>query len=137
MAQRVRLQYIHPMKAVRALVPQPLAWTPNHHGAEQEYCSPQIVQKGVDAEPDVYYEVSEAFARRLLGNQSDRYFLVSPAKLIVPVATGDGFSTVEKLFTAVAAKKLPSSQERATTPSDEGGASSEAGNGEDAPPAIL
>ena len=99
MAQKVRLLYKHPIKAVRALAPKPLRWTPR--GGVEEYCSPQIVPKGKDAEPDVFYDVSEAFARRLLGNQSERYFLISPPRLSVQVRDANGFSFTEKLFEAV------------------------------------
>jgi hypothetical protein len=43
----------------------------------------EFYQPEMDEEGHILYEVSEEYGRRLLAGQSDRFFLVSPAKLIV------------------------------------------------------
>ncbi len=67
-----------------------------------EFYSPEMDEDG-----HILYDVSEEYGRRLLAGQSDRFFLVSPAKLIVKKRRQDNMGSEYVTMKAISGMTPP------------------------------
>jgi hypothetical protein len=87
MSKTCKILFRHPNKEVRALPPKVLEWV--DHKKEKHYFEPTILQG------KVVYELPEPYARVLLSNQPERYFLLEPKRMLIKVKK-DGLSFENK-----------------------------------------
>lgn len=94
--EQVELVWRHPNPRVYEKGPIILDY--RDHTGEKFFFRPERkeIQPGVKA---WVYSVHYSYAQNLLGNQPDRYFLLSPEDLIVPVS--DGMSSENKVFESI------------------------------------
>ncbi len=67
-----------------------------------EFFSPEM-----DGEGHILYEVTEEYGRRLLAGQSDRFFLVAPAKMIVKRRRADNMGSEYVTIKAISGMTPP------------------------------
>jgi hypothetical protein len=93
---KIKLVWRHPNERVYRNIPPILS--AKDHAGKTHFSQPQKIEikKGIKA---WVYELEMFHAQRLLSSQSDRYYLLSPEELIVPVTKGMAFENV--LFESV------------------------------------
>lgn len=118
---KVKLLWKAPSVALAQRGPRVLEFL-NREG-KTEFFSPEM-----DAEGNILYEVSEEYGRRLLAGTADRYFLISPAKLIVKRRRKDNMGAEYVTIKAISGM---------TPPKDEPETPSAGAQGPDGTPAVA
>jgi len=99
--ETVKIIYRHPNPRVMAEGPKILDY--RDPTGKMHYCDPdeQMVEVKGNKIPVIVYETPIAYGRRLLSRQPDRYFLLSPDKLIIPRWTADKLGMKNEMVKSV------------------------------------
>ncbi len=97
---KVKLLWKAPSVALAQRGPRVLEFL-NREG-KTEFFSPEM-----DAEGNIIYDVTEEYGRRLLAGQADRFFLVSPGKLIVKRRRKDNMGSEYVTVKAISGMHVP------------------------------
>lgn len=97
----VEIIYRHPNARVMALGARILNWT--DPAGKQEFYEPEDREVTVNGKKVecIIYTLPIQYARSLLGEQPERYFLLSPKKLVVQVLTQDRVTIQSKVVKSV------------------------------------
>ncbi len=113
MANNVTLEWKHPNPEIMRRGPRFLEYLDHKN-------EPHVFEPVLDSDGRITYTVPEIYARRLLSNQSDRFFLISPPEIIIRKRSKDGIGvSYERIKSVIVEKRgtpIKESPEKETEP---------------------